>query len=114
MQEYALLTFFGVPCRIRLGNERGGKMKSFKIIIRHSWITSGVVLIAVALVCGTVLYAMERYNRTQWDIAQLNAKTVLESSDKASSRYKDGLTAIGSGVCRASQTDSSWGFSRCP
>lgn len=72
-------------------------MKEIKLKVGGIWSCITAIVIA-AMLCGTVVFVSTQQNRTQWDIANKQAQSAKESADKIS----EGLSDIGSGVCKTS------------
>ena len=73
-------------------------MKEIKLKVGGMWSCITAIVIA-AMLCGTVVFVSMQHNKTQWDIANKQAQSAKESADKIS----EGLSDIGSGVCKTSE-----------
>lgn len=80
-------------------------MKEIKLKIGGLWGCVTAILIA-AMLCGTVVFVSMQHNRTQWDIANKQAQSAKESADIIS----EGLSDIGSGVCKTSDRPIACGY----
>lgn len=72
-------------------------MKEIKLAVNTVWIS--IALIATALIiAGSAIFIALQYNKTQWDIANLQKDAQVESSNN----IKSGLNSVGDGICRTS------------
>lgn len=61
------------------------------------WI--GIAMVVTALIVATAaIIIVFQYNKTQWDIANLQKDAEVQSSNN----IKDGLDKLGGGICKTS------------
>ena len=78
-------------------------MKKITLKIGNIWSLITAILIT-AMLCATAIFISLQNNKTQWDIAENQAKASKESASKIT----EGLNSIGRGVCK-SGNDSVYG-----
>ncbi len=78
-------------------------MKEITLKIGNIWSLITAILIT-AMLCATAIFISLQNNKTQWDIAENQAKASKESASKIT----EGLNSIGRGVCK-SGNDSVYG-----
>lgn len=78
-------------------------MKEITLKIGNIW-SLITALIITAMICATAIFISLESNKTQWDIAENQAKASKESASKIT----EGLNSIGRGVCK-SGNDSVYG-----
>jgi hypothetical protein len=78
-------------------------MKEITLKIGNIWSLITAIII-MAMLCATAVFISLQSNKTQWDIAENQAKATRESANKIT----EGLESIGRGVCK-SGNDSVYG-----
>ena len=78
-------------------------MKEITLKIGSIWSLITAIIIT-AMLCATAVFISLQSNKTQWDIAENQAKATRESANKIT----EGLESIGRGVCK-SGNDSVYG-----
>jgi hypothetical protein len=78
-------------------------MKEITLKIGNIWSLITAIIIT-AMLCATAVFISLQSNKTQWDIAENQAKATRESANKIT----EGLESIGRGVCK-SGNDSVYG-----
>ena len=78
-------------------------MKEITLKIGNIWSLITAIIIT-AMLCATAIFISLQNNKTQWDIAENQAKASKESASKIT----EGLNSIGRGVCK-SGNDSVYG-----
>ena len=78
-------------------------MKEITLKIGNIWSLITAIIIT-AMLCATAVFISLQSNKTQWDIAENQAKATRESANKIT----EGLESIGRGVCN-SGNDSVYG-----
>lgn len=72
-------------------------MKEVKIVVGSFWMAVAAIGVAVVIAAASIVIALQ-YNKTQWDIANLQK----ESQAAAAQDIGNGLSEIGSGICKTS------------
>lgn len=72
-------------------------MKEIKLVSNSIWMGVAMIITAI-IIAGAGVFAILQYNKTQWDIANLQK----EAQIKASNNIKDGLDEVGRGFCKTS------------
>ena len=78
-------------------------MKEITLKVGSIWSLITAIIIT-AMLCATAIFISLESNKTQWDIAENQAKASKESASKIT----EGLNSIGRGVCE-SGNDSVYG-----
>ena len=78
-------------------------MKEITLKVGSIWSLITAIIIT-AMLCATAIFISLESNKTQWDIAENQAKASKESASKIT----EGLDSIGRGVCK-SGNDSIYG-----
>lgn len=72
-------------------------MKEIKLVSNTIWQSVALVVTALIIAGASIFIALE-FNKTQWDIANLQKDAEIE----ASLNISEGMNEIGSGICKTS------------
>lgn len=72
-------------------------MKEIKLTVNTIWISIALVITAL-IIAGSAVFITLQYNKTQWEIANIQKDAQIDSSNN----IKSGLNAVGDGICRTS------------
>ena len=75
-------------------------MKEIQLKSNTLWQCIAVMVSVVILACASVFIALE-YNKTQWDIANIDNEAIIKSSQISADGERDAGRSIGRGSCLA-------------